>query len=328
MLRTLLLTALLALPATAKADACAGKNLFQTMPAAELSALQAAAGEVPYGKGLLWRATKGSRTITLFGSYHLPHDFTEQHLEKLMPLARTADLNYFEMNSADAEIFQREMASKPDFMFIAEGKTLPEMLPPQDWETLTEKMRERGFPPFMVAKMKPIFVTMMLGITPCKLKLMQSGAHGIDRSLALGLEAENLTTRSIEHYATAAKIFDIYPMDEQVEMLRLSLVESINSDDMAETLFQSYIAQDVGLFWEYTRHMSLLHGGDTAEEDFAKFEDLLLTKRNLAWIEVLEAAPEQALFVTVGAAHLPGAKGVLNLLAERGYSLSRLPFSN
>lgn len=326
MLRTLLLTALLALPVTAKADACAGQNLFETMPTRELSKLQAAATQVPNGQGLLWRATNGNRDITLFGSYHLPHDFTQQHLEALLPMARAAEVNYFEMNTADTKTFEREMASKPGFMFIAEGKTLPELLSPEDWTTLTNKMRERGFPPFMVAKMKPIFVTMMLGMTPCKLKLMQTGAQGIDRSLALALDDEGLPTRSIEHFSTAAKIFDIYPLDEQVEMLRLSLVESINSDDMAETLFQSYIAQDVGLFWEYTRHMSLLHGGDTAEEDFAKFEDLLLTKRNLAWIEVLEETPEQSLFVTVGAAHLPGKLGVLNLLAERGYSLTRLPF--
>ncbi len=327
MLRSLLLTALLALPISAQADACGGQNLFETMPASELATLKARAGKIPYGQGLLWHATKGSREITLFGSYHLPHDFTEAHLQTLLPMARKAEVNYFEMNSADTKKFEREMASKPDFMFIAKGKTLPELLSPEDWAALTGKMRERGFPPFMVAKMKPIFVTMMLGMTPCKLKLMQSGAQGIDRSLALALEAQDVPTRSIEHYTTAAKLFDVYPLDEQVEMLRLSLIESINSDDMAETLYQSYISEEIGLFWEYTRHMSLLYGGDNAEEDFAIFEELLLTERNLAWLTELEKAPEQALFVTVGAAHLPGDIGVLNLLAQRGYSIKRLPLN-
>ena len=32
-------------------------------------------------------------------------------------------------------------------------------------------------------------------------------------------------------------------------------------------------------------------------------------------------------FVAVGAAHLPGETGVLNLLAKKGFSITRLPFA-
>ena len=67
-------------------------------------------------------------------------------------------------------------------------------------------------------------------------------------------------------------------------------------------------------------------GGDTAQEDFERFERLLLTDRNTGWIDVLLTAPEDVLFAAVGAAHLPGENGVLHLLENEGFTIERLPF--
>lgn len=324
MLRTLLLTALLALPVTAHADACTGQNLFTTMPAPELFSLRAKAAKQPYAEGLLWQATKGGRTVTLFGSFHLPHEFTEAHLEQLLPSASAADVTYFEMDAADTKRFEREMQQNPDLMFVTEGPTLPSLLTPEEWASVQLKMQARGFPSFMTAKMKPFFVSMMLGMSPCKMRLMQQGELGIDRALAEALAAEDLPTRSIEDYRTAAKLFDAFSPEKQIEFLRLSLLELVNPDDMVETLYQSYISEEVALIWEYTQALSLETGGASAAEDFATFEQLLLTDRNLAWQKELRTAPEQQILVVVGAAHLPGAFGMLNLLAQEGYSITRL----
>jgi uncharacterized protein len=324
MLRTLLLTALLALPVTAHADACTGRNLFTTMPPPEIASLNAKAATQPYAEGLLWQATKGARTITLFGSYHLPHEFTEAHLERLLPLASTADVTYFEMNAADTKRFEREMAQKPDMMFVTSGPTLPSLLTPEEWASVQVKMQARGFPAFMTAKMKPFFVSMMLGMSPCKMRLMQQGDLGIDRALAEALAEEGLPTRSIEDYRTVATLFDAFSSEKQIEFLRLSLLELVNPDDMVETLYQSYIAEEIALIWEYTEALSLETGGENAAEDFALFEQLLLTNRNTAWRSELLAAPEKDILVVVGAAHFPGENGVLNLLANEGYAITRL----
>lgn len=325
MLRLFLVCLIGLLPISAQAN-CGGKNLWGALPEAQRKEITAAAQAQPYAQGLLWRATRKGRTITLFGSYHLPHAFTDDHLEMLLPLAEAADVTYFEMNASDTRRFEREMAQQPDLMFVTSGPTLPTLLSPEEWADVSAKMQARGFPPFLAAKMKPFFVSMMLGISPCALRTMQSGEHGIDRALAFALEEEGRATRSIEDYRTAAKLFDAFPPEKQMEFLRLALVQDVHPDDMLVTLFDHYIAEDVALIWEYTKALSLETGGPDAAEDFALFEDLLLSERNAAWLDVLSAAEEKHLLVVVGAAHLPGRNGVLNGLAEAGYAIERINF--
>ena len=51
-------------------------------------------------------------------------------------------------------------------------------------------------------------------------------------------------------------------------------------------------------------------------------EDVLIYNRNKAWAEKLPAIMKAApTFVAVGALHLPGEKGLLNLLKRQGYTV-------
>ncbi len=53
------------------------------------------------------------------------------------------------------------------------------------------------------------------------------------------------------------------------------------------------------------------------------FTDILLYHRNLNWVKKLnELLPAKALVIAVGAGHLPGEKGVINLLRQYGYKVT------
>ena len=250
MLRFLICLVFFSLPQFAMAE-CGGQNILPKLPAETRSSLQAAADAEPYGEGLLWQAQRGDREITLFGSFHLAHEFTTAHKERLLPLAQAADVTYFEMNADDTQRFEQETRSNPDLMFIdADQKTLPSLLTDTEWADLSAKMQARGFPPFIAAKLKPMFVSIMLGMSPCKMREMQTGEHGIDRVLAKDLRKKGLPSRSIEDYRTAAKLFDAFSPSKQIELLRLSLINEASPDDIMETMYQAYIAEDVALIWE------------------------------------------------------------------------------
>ena len=62
---------------------------------------------------------------------------------------------------------QRPLARDPALMFMTDGPTLPESLPPDTWDRLQAALRARGIPPFMAAKMQPAYLSMLLGIPPC-----------------------------------------------------------------------------------------------------------------------------------------------------------------
>ena len=53
------------------------------------------------------------------------------------------------------------------------------------------------------------------------------------------------------------------------------------------------------------------------------FEKELIDKRNIKWTPIIEAAAKEApSFFAVGAGHLGGKNGVINLLRRKGYSVS------
>ena len=80
--------------------------------------------------------------------------------------------------------------------------------------------------------------------------------------------------------------------------------------------------------WELMRDQAYAQPGmtrDQVDSDFALMEKLLMDDRNRAWIPVIDAAAaEGPLVVAFGALHLPGQNGVLNLLAQDGWTITPL----
>lgn len=93
-----------------------------------------------------------------------------------------------------------------------------------------------------------------------------------------------------------------------------------NSDYYAlqmKQLAEAYFAQDMKALWEITEERLGNLCDSTPEEDEA-----LIYGRNAAWAEKMPEMMNEAptLFV-VGAAHLPGERGVLELLKAKGYTV-------
>ena len=82
-------------------------------------------------------------------------------------------------------------------------------------------------------------------------------------------------------------------------------------------LAEAYFAQDMQALLEITDEKMGNLCDSTPQE-----EEALIYGRNAAWVEKMPAMMGEAstLFV-VGAAHLPGEKGVLELLKAKGYTV-------
>ncbi|WP_306113408.1 MULTISPECIES: TraB/GumN family protein [unclassified Roseovarius] len=326
MLRFLTLGFCLLMPPTAFAQ-CEGQDLIQTLSDADRATLTERAAETAYPEGLLWRATRGDTTFTLFGTYHFEHDRTAAHLAALKPMIDQADRVYLEVSNDDQDQLQRELARDPSIMFIMQGPTLPDLLGEEDWQRLTEEMNARAIPGFMAAKFKPFWAAMMLGIGPCEARNSLASDAGIDKRIGDYASEIGNPSRSLEDFRKLLTLFDSYPQEEQLDMIRLMFSWSGDADDLAYTLRQRYLAQEVALIWEFSRLISLKYGGPDAETDFDLFEQQLLIERNHGWVEVLmRDTTNQTVFIAVGAAHLPGEHGLLHLLDAEGFDITRLPF--
>ncbi len=305
---------------------CEGRDLIAEMPEAERVALEAEAGQEAFAEGLLWRATRGETEINFFGTYHFPHEQTQAHLEAVVPYIEAADRVYLEVSNADSALLEREMAEDPSLMFITEGSTLPDLLGEADWALFSAEMRARGIPPFFAAKFKPTWAAMMLGIGPCEARSGALEGDGIDKLVGDYAAEIGNPSRSLEDYRELLTMLDSFPMQDQLDMIRMFFAWSGSPDDMAYTLRQRYLAQEVALIWAFSEKMTLDLGGAAAMEDFALFEQKLLIDRNADWVvRLLDEAQGQKVFAAVGAAHLPGEIGVLRLLENEGFEITRLP---
>ena len=105
------------------------------------------------------------------------------------------------------------------------------------------------------------------------------------------------------------------PISKQAE----DLLETIRKEEKMKSfsfdLYNAYITQDI----EKVRQLMIDPDLGLEPEDEAK----MLTNRNVNWVNQLKTIlPQKSVFVCVGAGHLPGENGVLNLLRQAGYTIT------
>lgn len=313
---------------------CVGSNLFDTMPSEQRAEIEAAVEGVPYHRGILWRATKAGQEMTLVGTYHFGDPRHDPMLDRLAPLIRQADAVFVEAGPEEERRLTDALSSDPTLMVDPAGPTLPERLDDRDWQALAAAMAERGMPAVMTAKLRPWYVAMMLGISPCMMKQMAEGdAQGLDHRIIEQAGSMEVPVRALEPWDTVFTLFSHLSPGQEIEMIRASLPAAAHADDYAVTLTEAYFAGDVWAIWEFGRFDAYRNSGLTREQvdqqmDLA--QEHLMERRNEAWIAPLTAGSRDAadrgkgILAAFGALHLPGEGGVLRLLEQDGWTIERL----
>lgn len=323
------LTALFLLASLPAAAECTGVSYLDQLDASQTAALDAAVADMPYAQGLIWQAQKDDRHITLAGTVHIYDRRLEPIRESLRDAVTSADLVLLEATPEEERKLQQLMTAQPEFMFITEGPTLPELLDEATWELIVEAVRARGIPPFMAAKMRPWYLTMVMAIPPCAATDLMAGNRGLDAMITEDAIAAHVPLQALEPYTTLFDIFQQDPMEDQIAYLKGNLAAPDKQEQIFVATLDRYFARDVGRLWELSRIAMADMPGVTELEAatiFAETEQALLIDRNAAWMPVINAAAAQHdnVVIAVGAAHLIGHHGLLQLLANDGWALTRI----
>lgn len=306
-----------------------GPDLDRFLTPAEKDAIAAIEAETANGSGTLWRAEKNGRSIYLAGTMHLPDPRHAGTMEALRPILRDIDAVYLETEASGEAEMNKEIASDPTLIFAPEKPTLPELLDEATWTQLRDGMAERGFPSALTAKMRPWYVSMMMSVPACAIDSITSGVGGLDKMVERAALALDKPVRSLEVWQTLFETFDKIPYDEQVALMSMA----ITPDDISEASFtatlDAYFEENHARAWALSEVLSLRVPGLSPEQvkaESERLQTLLLDNRNLNWLPViLDAAEQQDILVAVGAAHLIGENGLVSLLENHGFALTRLP---
>lgn len=331
MIRRALATATLLAGLAAPASAlCVGESYLDTMSDDQLDQLAQVVDALPYGEGLTYSATRGDDRLTIVGTMHIYDPRLESIRARVSADVQGADLVILEATATEEQQLRDLITTNPGLIFIVDGPTLPELLDEETWAQLADAASQRSIPGFMAAKMQPWYLSLLLSVPPCAMDDLIDGATGLDKMIASDAEAAGVPVMAIEPFDTLFGLFDEAPIDAQIDMLRINMLAPDMQSAMFVAMLDRYFAEDVGRLWEMGRiAMSDVPGIDPEEGQtmFTEMEEALLFTRNRNWIPVITeaTADHDDIVVAVGAAHLIGELGILQLLEDEGWTISRFP---
>lgn len=328
LIASLVLSLLLAAaPAFALNARCGGTDLIAALPADERAALRARAHATPHAQGNFWRATRDDAVIHLVGTYHFADPRHDAALDRLAPLIDRAAVLLVEAGPDEERQLAAALLERPDFMFITDGPTLPELLPEADWRALMAAVRARGIPPVLASRFRPWYIAVVLNMPPCAMAdIARGGKNGLDARLIAAALARDLPVQALEPFDTLFSLFEGLEPADEIDLIRTSLLLEDRAEDMMRTLSNAYFAGESWKLWEFTLAEARRVAGDDSATaaQFDLLAQVLMVRRNRAWIAPLLAATEKGeVLAAFGALHLPGPEGVLALLAAEGFTLER-----
>ncbi len=313
---------LLALWPLAGGAGCAGRDLLDDLPADVRAGIEARAAAVPFPEGRLWRAERDGAVVHVAGTLHVGDARLTPVMRRLAPLVAGSALVLVEMTLAEAETMRAAIADRPGLAYLTGPTGLGDRLGPVDAGRYVAEMGARGVPPQVADRMRPWLALAMLSVPACLLEGVGQ-APGLDAQVIGHAVRAGVPVASLEPFTTTIGLLDGLAEDEALDLLRLALRQAEVSEDLFATRTAAYFAGTPRLAWELSR--SWPPGADRDRALHDRLEEVLLRRRNRAWVDRVEAAADRGpLFVAVGAAHLSGHDGLLDLLDRAGWRLRRL----
>jgi uncharacterized protein YbaP (TraB family) len=265
-------------------------------------------------KSFLWRVNSDQNRLYILGSIHLLKKETyplkksiEDAFEQTKKLVLEIDLG-----SANLQKLQQLKLQKS---ISTDGTMLDQSVSNETYQAVAKRTKELGIDIRLLSPFKPWVIAM----TMAAIKLQQLGfdpSLGVDRHLAERAKQTDKPTAGLETAEFQLDLFDRFSAKEQELLLRQSMDEMDHVERNVTAIVQAWKSGDVGAV---ERHLLV------GMRDYPEIHRKVIDDRNQRWlpqIENLLSRGENALIV-VGAAHLVGKNGIIELLKDRGYRVEQ-----
>jgi len=264
-------------------------------------------------KTFLWKVSKNDRSLYLLGSIHylrkenFPlHKSIIEAFNASKRLVLEIDLNRV---SSDVQKVTLDKAVYRD------GQTLQQNVSKETYQLTEQQAAKLGIDMEVMATMKPWFV----GLTLVAIKLQLIGLDpnlGVDHYLAERAKRSGKPTGGLETLEFQMRLLDQMSSRDQESFLRGSFAELDLLDTDLEQIVQAWLKGDGNLL------ETLLLAG---MKEHPEVHEKLIVDRNRRWVPQIEKilAQGDGAMVVVGAAHLVGKDGVIEMLKARGYRLEQ-----
>lgn len=268
-------------------------------------------GQVKGNKTLLWQITGPgiAKPSYLYGTIHImcPDDIVITDVLKAKFNA-TQKL-YLELDLDDPKTMTDAMSG----MMMKGGVTIKQLLTKEQFDSVSSNFQKlAGIPLAFVNTMQPMLAEAAIypGLLGC------AGEAWEQKFMQLA-KANSIEIKGLETTKDQLDVIDSIPYKVQADMLAKSLLDIDSLRTSFKQLLDIYKKKDLD-------SLNILMNGDP---DFGKYEGIMIDKRNARWIpEIIAQARLQPSFFAVGAGHLGGDKGVINMLRKKGYTVQPVKY--
>lgn len=260
---------------------------------------------------LLWKVSGNGlkKPSFLFGTFHLLCKEDIHLSDQLKKAMKTSDKIYMEMDMDDPSTMLGGML----YMNMKNDKTLESLYTPEEYKRLSNYFSDTlKMPVMLLQKAKPYFLVALLypRMMDC------ASPAGVEEELMKIAKEDKKEIKGLETIQFQASVFDSIPYEWQAKELLKNIDSFSVYKNEFETMLHFYKNQQLDSI------KSLMSKSESGEE---KYDDLLLNNRNKNWVKQLkEITKNESVFVAVGAGHLVGEKGLINLLKKEGYKVEPL----
>ena len=278
------------------------------------------------GRALFWRIEKdGVADSYLFGTVHVTdprvHDLPTP-VKSAFDASRILILEAVNLNDAAVGKAMISVMAQSMFNPVAD-KNLSDYLTADEMAKAVKISAGMGFPAEIMKLLKPWLIAISLALPPCEANRAKAGLLSLDavleeRAKKTGKPAIGLETPEEQLRAMAS-----IPLEAQIAWLKSSIELYDRSEDFLETMIQLYLNRNLAAMLPLSIKIS--KDPETAKLAMDSFQKTLIVKRNLGMAE--GAKPELdkgGVFIGVGALHLGGDQGLVELFRKAGYKVTAM----
>jgi len=277
----------------------------------------AMASQAETSQSVFWAIEKdGKPAGYLLGTIHSEDprvlEYTDEFLEKLR----------------SNEVFAMEMvpdlptlARLTEYMHYPKGITLESVIGSERFNALVSALADYNVPRDFITAMKPWAAMMTLSTPP-----PETGFF-MDLSLSLRASGSGLKVVGLETLEQQLSFLQDMPMAMQLSLLDQAIAASGQVGEAHDRMLEAYLENNLAHLQALSEDEFQAIGID--ERDYF-FTEGIVTRNRRMLESLLPHLDSSSVFVAVGALHLPGDGGLLNLLRQNGYQLKPqdVPFVN
>ncbi|MDP2652679.1 MAG: TraB/GumN family protein [Candidatus Omnitrophota bacterium] len=294
-----------------------GDGITVTFFQDEIAGIHSDAQPRPEERHFLWEVKSDRTKVYLFGSIHLGK-------EDMYPLAGEVDGAFagagtlvveVDTESIDPMEAQRTVAQKG---LLPADQLLESQLDPKTFDKLQARFQKFGMPMDPMLRFKPWFIAVNLQVLQIKY-LGYDEEYGVDRYFLR------------RAHGAGKKVLQLETLEQQLDFLdrlpdqNMFLDYTLNSLDETEAMLEMILAA-----WQYgdAAAMEKLTIADMLQQfpETRPIFEIILFNRNKDMAAEIKRylGTDEVYFVVVGAAHLVGDQGLVELLRQEGFQVDQL----